>query len=370
MIGYLIEKEFKQIFRNTFIPKIIVALPLMAMLVFPWAANQEIKNINVDIVDSDHSVFSKRLTNKIAASSYFILSDISATNNDALKNVESGKADIILEIQPDFEKRLINEGIAAVMISANAVNGMKGTLSANYMARIVGDFASELNGEQTYKSANNVLPAINIVSQNMFNAFMDYKIFMIPALIVMLLTIICGFLPALNIVSEKELGTIEQINVTPVGKFTFIVSKLIPYWIIGFFVLSICLILIALIYGLTPAGNISTIYTFATMYILTVSGIGLVISNYSETMQQSMFIIFFFIIVMILMSGLFTPISSMPQWAQYITTINPLKYLIQVMRMIFLKGSGIANLTTQLIALCSFALFFNTWAMLSYKKNN
>jgi ABC-2 type transport system permease protein len=184
-----------------------------------------------------------------------------------------------------------------------------------------------------------------------------------------LLTIICGFLPALNIVGEKETGTIEQINVTPVSKFTFIVSKLIPYWIIGLFVLTVCLLLGAFIYGLIPSGNLLTVYFFAIIYIVSISGIGLVISNYSETLQQSMFVIFFFMIVMILMSGLFTPVASMPSWAQYLTVINPLKYFIQVMRAICLKGSDITHLMTQLAALCSFALFFNAWAVLSYKKN-
>jgi ABC-2 type transport system permease protein len=192
---------------------------------------------------------------------------------------------------------------------------------------------------------------------------------MVPALIVMLITVICGFLPTLNIVSEKEFGTIEQINVTPVNKFTFILSKLIPYWIIGFFVLTFCLGLAALVYGLIPVGNLLVIYFFALVYILAVSGMGLVISNYSSTMQQAMFVIFFFMIVMILMSGLFTPVASMPQWAQNITIFNPLKYFIQVMRMIYLKGSSLVNLGTQLFALCIFAFFFNIWATLSYRKN-
>jgi ABC-2 type transport system permease protein len=237
------------------------------------------------------------------------------------------------------------------------------------LSGIVRDFAGELHNDRLPSPANNTLPVISVVSQNRFNVFLDYKVFMVPALIVMLLTIICGFLPALNIVGEKELGTIEQINVTPVNKFTFIIAKLIPYWLIGFVVQTICLGLAALVYGLIPAGNLLTIYFFAIIYILVVSGIGLVISNHSETMQQSMFVIFFFMIIMILMSGLFTPVTSMPQWAQDLTVINPLKYFIQVMRMVYLKGSSIFQLGTQLFALCSFALFFNTWAVLSYRKS-
>jgi ABC-2 type transport system permease protein len=341
----------------------------MAILIFPWAANQEIKDIQVDIVDHDHSSYSKRLTEKIAASSYFVLTGVSATNEEALQNVEAGQADIILEIESGFEKNLIRDNRAGVMLSANAVNGMKGALSSNYLGGIVRDFAGELRNDRSPALAKHALPVVTVASQNRFNVFLDYKVFMIPALIVMLLTIICGFLPALNIVGEKELGTIEQINVTPVNKFTFIIAKLIPYWLIGFVVMTLCLGLAALVYGLIPAGNLLTIYFFAIIYILIVSGIGLVISNHSETMQQSMFVIFFFMMIMILMSGLFTPVTSMPQWAQHLTIVNPLKYFIQVMRMVFLKGSGIFQLGTQLLALCAFALFFNTWAVLSYRKS-
>lgn len=370
MIRFLLEKEFKQILRNSFLPRMILAMPLMMMLVFPWAANQEIKNLRLSVVDNDHSVYSERLIQKATASGYFNLTNVSASNDAALHSLESDKADIILEIQPDFEKHLIKEGSADVMISANAVNGMKGGLGASYLSVILQDFAGEIRAEWKQAPEMATLPVINIVPQNRFNPHLDYKVFMVPAIMVTMLTMLCGFLPALNIVGEKEIGTIEQMNVTPVNKLTFILAKLIPYWIIGLLALTLSITLAATVYGLIPVGRLTTLYFFASMYILVVSGFGLVISNYSNTMQQAMFVMFFFIMIFILMSGLFTPISSMPQWAQNITMFNPLKYFIQVMRMVYLKGSGIADLTTQLIALFSFALFFNGWAVISYRKSN
>jgi len=370
MLKYLIQKEFKQIFRNSFLPKMIFGFPLMAILVFPWAANQEITNINVAIVDKDHSSYSERLANKIAASDYFNLITISNVHEEALNKVEEGKADVILELPADFEKSLVAQGSADIMLSANAVNIMKGGLGANYMGGIIQDFANEVRGEWIQSSGKNTLPLINIVPQNRFNPFLDYKVFMVPALVVMLLTMLCGFLPALNIVSEKEVGTIEQMNVTPVKKSLFILSKLIPYWIIGLIVLSLCLGLAALVYGLIPVGNLITVYFFAMIYIFVVSGLGLIISNYSSTMQQAMFLMFFFMIVLILISGLFTPIASMPDWAQKFTLFNPLRYFIEVMRMVYLKGSNILHLGNQLIALLSFAVFFNVWAIISYRKSN
>jgi len=374
MIKYLLEKEFKQIFRNAFIPKLILAMPVMMMLVLPWAANQEIKKVKLSVIDNNHSVVSERLINKIVASGYFRLTDVSTSYNEAMQSVDAGKADIILEIPQEFEKDLYKSGFANVMISANAVNGMKGGLGSAYLSGIINDFANELKikNEELREGSEHLLilnSQFLIVPQFRFNPTLDYKVFMIPALFVMLLTLLTGFLPALNIVGEKELGTTEQLNVTPMNKAVFILAKLIPYWIIGFVILSICMGLAALIYGLFPAGSMATIYLYAVIYILVVSGLGIVISNYSETMQQAMFVMFFFMLIIILLSGLFTPISSMPRWAQIITSINPLKYFMEVMRAVYLKGSSMKELLPQFFALFGFAVVFNTWAVMSYRKS-
>ena len=345
-------------------------MPLMMMLVFPWAANQEIKNVKLSVVDNNHSPYSERLIHKITSSDYFKLTDVSATNNEAMRSIESGKADIILEIQDDFEKNIVNEGAGRVMISANSINGIKGGLGSSYLSAILADYSEELRDEYGVQNMATEIPSFSVMTQYKFNPYMDYKVFMVPALMVMLLTMVCGFLPALNIVGEKEAGTIEQMNVTPVKKLIFVLAKLIPYWIIGFVILSICMSLAALVYGIFSIGSLLTIFLFATIYILVVSGMGLVISNYSDTMQQAMFVMFFFMLILLLMSGLFTPVTSMPQWAQNITIFNPLKYFMQVMRLVYLKGSAFGEMIPQFFALCSFAFALNTWAVLSYRKNN
>ena len=368
MLKYLLEKEFKQIRRNPFLPKMIFIFPVMVLLVFPWAANFEIKNINLCVIDNDHSAYSTRLTQKVISSGYFKLTEVSDSYNQALESVERDKADIILEIPQDFEKNLVREQATQVMVSANAVNGTKGGLGSYYLSGIIADFSGEIRSTRISVTGNAQIPVVEMAPRFRFNPNLNYQVFMVPALMVMLLTMLCGFLPALNIVSEKEAGTMEQMNVTPITRFTFIFSKLLPYWIIGFIVITLGFAISWLVYGLVPAGSLGTIYLFAAIYILAVSGLGLVISNYSETMQQAMFVMYFFMMVLIMLSGLFTPVKSMPQWAQDITIFNPLKYFMQVMRMVYLKGSGIADLTTQMAALLGFALFFNTWAVLNYRK--
>ena len=382
MIKFLIEKEFKQLFRNSFLPRLILVFPCMIMILMPWAMNLEIRNVSLNIVDNDHSVTSRRLVDKISASTYFRLTALPDSYDEALKNVEAGDADIILEIPRDFEKDCTVGRSPHVLIAANAVNGTKGSLGGSYLSNIIQSYASEVvvlpaRGDtpgdvsgmaNSQLSTPNSQPSTNYTTLNLFNPNLNYKLFMVPALMVMLLTLICGFLPALNIVSEKEVGTIEQINVTPVGKFTFILAKLFPYWLIGFVVLTICFILAWLLYDILPVGHFLVIYFFAILFVLSMSGLGLVISNHSATMQQAMFVMWFCMLILILMSGLFTPISSMPEWAQAITIFNPLKYLMQVMRMVYLKGSGFADMLPQLGALLAFVLFFNVWAVRSYRK--
>lgn len=371
MIKYLIEKEFKQLFRNSFLPKLIFIFPCMIMILMPWAANLEIKNINLNIVDNDHSALSRRLVDKISASTYFRMTDLPGSYNQALRAVEAGSADIIFEIPHDFEKDWMNGKTPRLLVAVNAVNGTKGSLGGSYLSTIINDYARELRSEAPASAlVGKTLPRVEVTTQNLYNPTLNYKLFMIPALMVMLLTMICGFLPALNVVGEKEVGTIEQINVTPVGKFTFIVAKLIPYWLIGFVVLTICFILAWLLYGILPAGHFWTIYAFAVVFLLVVSGFGLVISNHSATLQQAMFVMWFFMLILILMSGLFTPIHSMPEWAQWIARVNPLKYFVEVMRTIYLRGGGIGDLLPQLVALLCFAFVFNLWAVRSYKKSS
>ena len=322
----------------------------MLLIVFPWAATLEVQDVRLAIIDQDHSETSRRLIQQIEASRYFRLQHMAVSYEEALQAIEKDQIDIILQIPIDFEKEQILGKPAEVQIAANAINGMKGSLGSSYLAQII-------NRQSDTTSI-----------RYLYNPHLDYKHYMVPALMTMMLFLICGFLPALNIVSEKENGTIEQINVTPVSKVVFTLSKLIPYWLIGFFVLSIAMLLAWLIYGLVPASSLSTIYIGAGIFIFLVSGVGITISNYSSTLQQAMFVTWFFVIIMLLMSGLFTPVGSMPEWAQSIAAFNPLKYFVEFIRMVYLKGSSLAEVGKPLGCLLGFGILFNAWAVWSYRK--
>lgn len=366
VIKYLIRKEFKQFLRNPFFPRLAMVFPLVIILVFPLVTTFEIKNLNITVVDNDGTQVTSQLINKIGESDYFILTEVLHNYNDAIKNVENGHSDLILEIPNGFEKSMEMGKIPAFQIDANCVNATKGALGSQYLASIMEDFLKHNN----IKMAVNTSAKNDPVIVNMFNSTLSYEKYMIPALMTMVLIMLTGFLPALNIVSEKEIGTIEQINVTPVSKSSFILAKLIPYWLMGLLVLTICFVLTWITYDYTPSGNILVIYLAAALFILIMSGIGLVISNYSATMQQALFVMFFFVMVFMLMSGLFTQISSMPAWAQTIAIANPPKYFISIMRSVYLKGGGVIDNSINFIALTIFASLINIWAVISYKKQS
>jgi ABC-2 type transport system permease protein len=362
---YLIEKEFKQFRRNSFLPRLAIMFPIMIMLIMPWVATLDIQGLSVAVVDRDCSSLSLRLRDKISASVYFKLVAASDNYDEALQEMQSGNADLILSIPHDFSSKIGKGEKCTVFVAVNAVNGTKGLLGGNYMAQVLNQFKAELSAEK------GVFPKqVSLSVINMYNPTLNYRQFMIPALVAVLIIMLCGFLPALNIVSEKEHGTIEQINVTPVGKFEFILAKLIPYWVIGLVVLTVCFLLSWLVYDYSPAGSFVVIYTATILFILGISSLGLIVSNYSQTMQQSMLVMFFFILLFNLMSGLFTPVQSMPLWAQWMSAFMPPTYYIEIMRGVYQRGSGFAALLPQFAALTSFAFLFGSAAILSYRKRS
>lgn len=380
MLKYLLQKEFLQIRRNAFLPRLIFLFPIVMMCVIPWVMNQEVKNIRVCVVDNDRSVRSQQLVHRIEASRYFIFTGQQPTYADALHTIETSEADIALVIPPDYSK-----GHGQVLIAANAVNGTKGSIGSSYLSQIVEASPSTAPsttipaGPSTAALSTSSLSTQNVSSAailsqpstlTLYNPHQDYKVFMIPALFAILTMLMCGFLPTLNIVGEKEAGTIEQMNVTPVPKWVFILAKLIPYWLIALFIITACLVLSWAVYGITCQGPLGLVYLLAMLLALFFSSLGLVISNYSDTMQQAIFVMWFFVVCLMLLSGLFTPTRSMPDWAYLTTYVNPMHYFIDAIRTVFVRGGGFEAIAHQVLALALIGLTMATWAVASYRKNS
>jgi ABC-2 type transport system permease protein len=369
-LKFLLEKEFRQIFRDPSIIRIIFVMPLMQLLILPWAADYEMKNIKLTVIDHDHSSYSRQLISKVTSSGYFLLQNYTSSYKKAMDDIEKDKSDLILEIPRSFEKELIKEDESKLFIAVNAINGVKANLGGAYLASIIRDFNSEVRSEWIQFPRFNPEPMIEVSSSNWFNPLLNYKYFMVPGILVILVTMVGAFLTSLNIVKEKEIGTIEQINVTPIKKHHFILGKLIPFWVLGLIVLTLGMLLAWVIYGIVPLGNLMVIYVFAAVYLLAVLGLGLLISTITATQQQAMLISFFLMMIFILLGGLYTSIESMPEWAKLIAKINPVSYFIEVMRMVVLKGSGFADIKYHLFIVLGLAIVFNSWAVLNYHKRN
>ena len=365
---HLLQKEFRQIFRNKSIVAIIMVMPVVQLLLIPLAADYEVKNINLTVVDHDHSAYSSKLVLKITSSGYFHLKGNDRTYHEALEDIGKDQSDLILEIPQGFERNLVRENQQKVLIAVNAINGTKGGLGGAYLANIISQFNDEIRMEWLPSPDGHAMSPIEIDSSNWYNPSMNYKTFMVPGILAILVTVVGGFLSALNIVKEKEVGTIEQINVTPIKKYIFICGKLIPFWLLGNVVFTVGLVVARVFYGIIPEGSLFVLYGFIWLYLLAVLGFGLLVSTFCETQQQAMFIMFFFLMIFILMGGLFTSIDSMPYWAKQVTRFNPLAYLIEVMRMVVLKGSGWKDILPHAQMIAMFAVVLNGWAIWNYKK--
>ncbi len=361
----IVRKEFRQIFRNKMMKPILFVMPIVQLAVLAYTADFTVKDINIFIQDQDKSTMSQALINKIDASDNFILTEVSYSDFDGIEGMQSNKVDVILSIPQNFSKDMNTNSHTIVSITADAINGTKAGISINYLQNIISDYMIEY---ATEKGMTNTKAGIEIVKRDWFNPMLNYKFFMVPGILVLLVTMIALFLSGMNIVREKEIGTIEQLNVTPIKKYQFIIGKLLPFLIIGLIEFTIGIAVALLWFEVPFEGSILLMYLFTVVYLILILGMGMLISTVTETQQQALFLSWFFSVIFILMSGLFTPVESMPIWAQKITLFNPIRYYTEVIRLVMLKGSSFSSISFHFIVISASAVVVNVLAMLNYRK--
>lgn len=343
IIRFLLRKEFLQIFRNKAMLPILFVMPVIQLLVLSFAATYELKEVDFALIDMDQSRVSRKLAAKFQSTGYFNLREETFDRKQAMESLDAGRVNLIIVIPPDFEEDLTGGRKAPVQLIIDAVDGSTAGLIQSYSASILNDLNADKQVELKMKSADpTVIQAktINIIPQNWYNPDLDYITFMVPGILVVLVSMIGLFLSGMNIVREQEIGTIEQLNVTPIRKYQFMIGKLLPFWIIGMFDLLVGLALARYGFHIPFLGSLATILVVAGIFLVVIQALGLLISTMTNTQQQAMFIAWFIMVVFILLGGLFTPIESMPGWAQNITLANPVAYFIKIMRMVLLKGAG------------------------------
>jgi ABC-2 type transport system permease protein len=349
---------------------LIFVLPLIQLIILSNAATFEIKNIKVGYVDFDHSSTADGLMDKFTASTYFQVKDKFSSQEIANSALLNGEIDVIITIPSHFERNLLKEQKANLGLQINAIDGAAAGVTNFYIQQVVFSYNNAIRADFIQGNSSSDMRPKNILTIPSFwyNETLNYKTFMVPGILVLLVTMITLFLAGMNIVREKEEGTLEQINVTPIKKYQFIIGKLFPFLVIGLMLLTVGLVISKVIFSIPIVGSVLLIYGYTIIYILVILGIGLFISNFTDTQQQAMFISWFFVVIFILMSGLFTPIESMPKWAQILTDFNPIKYFVEVMRMVMLKGSSFQDILPQIIKTSIYAIVMNGLAVWSYKK--
>lgn len=368
---YIIQKEFIQIFRNKAILPLMTVVPILQLILLSYAADNEVKNVNLAIVNPDHSAYSRLLTEKIRVSGRFILVDVLPSSAEADRMMQDGDVDIVLTIPPQFERDFLRNQSGTLQLLVNAINGQQATVGAAYLSAIIQSFNQEIREDavpQLVVQTRNASPRILTEEAYWFNVELNFQHFMAPGIIGELVTILVMLLTAMNIVREREIGTIEQINVTPIKKWQFILGKMVPFLLIGLGLLAVGLIAAKLLFDVPFRGNLFVIFAYCLINLSAVLGLGLFISNISDTQQQAMFTTFFFVLIFILMSGLFTPIESMPKWAQNLTIVNPIAHFVHVMRSVTLKGSTFTDVIWNFRITAVLALILNALAVWSYRK--
>ncbi len=346
----------------------IIVVPLVQMLVLVFAANLNLRKIDVVVVDHDLSEASRQLVGKFDGIPFFNLKGANFSIESAEEKLEAGKAEMAMVIPPNFERKLIRENHSSLQLLINAIDGNSAQLIYAYSQAIISGFNKTLVAD--WKGIAEFSPPVSVdIAENYwFNKELDYKWYMAPGILAILVTVIGMFLSGMNLVREKEMGTIEQLNVTPIKKYQFILGKLIPFWVIALLDLALGLFIAKLAFNLPIVGSLWLLFGFAGLYLVSVLGLGLLISTLSNTQQQVMYVSFFFMMLFILMGGIFTPVESMPSWAQEVDRVNPIYYFMRIMRMVVLKGSGFFDLLEEFFSLLALGILFIGLAIWRYRK--
>ena len=369
VIGHILRKEFLQIFRNRGMLPLIFVMPFIQLVILSNAATFDVAEVPFHLQDFDRSALSEQLVKRFTSTGYFRMTGESFRQKSGIDALVARKADMVLVIPHDFEKEMSRTGHGRVQLLINAEDGFTAGVVRGYANDIVAGFNRDLPRLLPHMSSQSALqPVIDIRSSGWYNPELLYSEYMVPGVLVVLVTIIGLFLSAMNVVREKEIGTIDQINVTPIKRWQFITGKLLPFLAISLGELTVGLLIARIAFHVPMLGSYGLLYAVAMIYMLVVLGMGLLISTMTDTQQQAMFVAWFFTVIFILMSGLFTPIESMPHWAQILTQMNPIRHFVDIIRRIMLKGSEIQDIFAPLVILAAQASLMLTLAVIRYRK--
>jgi ABC-2 type transport system permease protein len=373
VLRFLLRKEYLQIFRDRVMVAQLLLLPAIQLALLANAATFEVKSARLVVVDEDRSATSRGIVEHMRAADRFRVVRATPSAQRADEAMMRREAGVILHIPKDFERDIIRTRTAPVQLVLNAEDGAAAGVTLSYAQRIVAEYASELSAKLRLSGPDAVGPApgqgrLDVRARGWYNPELDYRFYMVPGILVQLVTMVGTLLTALNVVREKELGTLEQLNVTPVTRGQFIAAKLIPLWSLGLIALAIGMVVARFAFHVPMRGSLLLVFGTASVYLLAALGIGLLVSTMVSTQQQAIFLTFFIVLVYLLMSGLFTPVRSMPTWAQWFAQANPVMHFIAIMRAVMLRGAGLREIAPSLAALSAIAIGVFSLSVRQYAK--
>jgi len=378
-ILFLARAEVLHVVRDRATLAQVLVLPLVQLLILSNAATFEIRDIPTYVVDFDRSTASRGLVDRFVASGHFRIVGRSESPELANEQLLRGRVTLLVTIPRDFEFSLVRARTAPLQLSVNAEKGSAAGIVQSYAASILTSYASELDVALRPTVANVRADGsepppirgggrIEVPLRSRYNQTLNYQHYMVPGLLVALVTLIATLVSAQNIAREKELGTLEQLNVTPLTRGQFIAAKLLPFWVLGLLDLAIGLAAGWLIFGIPVRGSLLLLFGSAAIYLVVALAIGLWISALVETQQQAMFVTFFVLNIYLLMSGLFTPVDSMAPWVRVVSLVNPVRHFVTISRAILVKGAGLGEIVQPLAVLTGFAVVTLALAVRQYSK--
>ena len=377
-LKFLLRKEYTQIFRDKFMLRALLLMPVIQLLILSNAATFEVARSRLVVLDQDRSETSRGLISHLVSSGRFVETASPGSMAAADVMMRQRDADAILAVPADFQRDLVRTGHAPAQLILNAEDGAAAGVTLTYARSMVRAYERELlaraggSDEGGGRGPRPLVGAgrIEVRARGWYNADLDYKAYMVPGILVQLVTVIGTLLTALNIVREKELGTLEQLNVTPITRTEFMIAKLLPLWSFSMVALAIGLAVAYFVFGVPIRGSVVLVFGSAALYLLGALGAGLLISTITETQQQAIFVTFFVLMIYLLMSGLFTPVSSMPAWARTTTQFNPMMHYVAMMRAILVKGAGFADVARSLFILTAFGTVILSLAVWRYRRTS
>jgi ABC-2 type transport system permease protein len=364
----MLRKEFRQIFRDRAMIAIIFIVPIVQLLILSYAITTDVKHLKLAIVDYDKSQVSREIIRSFSHTERFDIVEFSDNLQDIDNQMRAWKIQVALVIPQNFSRDLKHQLHPQIHLSVDGVDGNTAGIALGYAQTILLNFGADLSSSHFISRSGLPLHLVSMIDRMWYNIELDSRQYMVPGIVVILLTIIPMMLSAMSLVKEKEFGTLEQLMVTPLQKHQLLIGKIIPFLILAFIEMAIVMSIAITVFGISMTGSYLLLAVLSLLYLLTTIGLGIFISTFTHTQQQAMFLAWFFMVFMIIMSGFFIPIENMPDLLQAVTYLNPMRYFMGIIRDIFQKGSNLVYLWQDTLLMTCEGLLIITLAVVKFQK--